>query len=148
MSDPPVTRRLPVSKAMALQAGRYATAGLALTLGNAGSYWALTDLGSIDPMVSLALTSLVFLVVGYVTHARFTFRSQDDGRHWSVRGARFLVVRLLGLGINQWFVWLLVKRLGGPTWWPIIPMFLITPLIVFVLLRGFVYRDGSATEPA
>ena len=148
MSDLSPSRRLPGGKALALQLSRYAFAGLALTLGNAGSYWALTDLGGVDPMVSLALTSLIFLVVGYITHARFTFRTGSDGRHWSVRGARFILVRLLGLGINQLFVWLLVKRLGGPTWWPIVPMVLVTPLIIFVLLRSFVYGRGNSTEPA
>lgn len=132
---------------MARQLGRYAVAGLSLTLSNAASYWALTDIGGVDPMLSLALTSLVFLVIGYITHARFTFRTEDDNRHWTVRGARFLLVRLLGLGINQSFVWLLVKQQGGSTWWPIVPMVFVTPLIIFVLLRGFVYSRKGATEP-
>ena len=136
-----------MGKSTALQVGRYAVAGLALTLGNAASYWALTDLGHFDPMVSLVLTSLVFLVVGYVTHARFTFRNEDESRHWSVRGMRFALVRLLGLGINQLFVLLLVKRLGGQTWWPIIPMVFVTPLIVFVLLQRFVYGGARSTAP-
>lgn len=139
---------LTIQKAMGLQVGRYAFAGLALTLGNAASYWALTDLGGVDPMVSLPLTSLMFLVAGYFTHARFTFRSQDDGSHWCVRAARFLLVRVLGLAINQSFVWLLVKQLGEPTWWPIIPMVFVTPFIIFVLLRGFVYRGADPTGPA
>lgn len=133
----------PRSRGVVLQLVRYAVAGLALTLGNAASYWALTDLGGLDPMLSLALTSLVFLVVGYITHARFSFRSASNGLHWSVRGTRFLLVRLLGLALNQCFVWLLVKQLGGPTWWPVVPMVLVTPLVVFVLLRGFVYHRSD-----
>jgi putative flippase GtrA len=134
-------------KATTLQFGRYAVSGLVLTLGNATSYWALTDLGGLDPMISLALTSLVFLVVGYVTHARFTFRSKGDSLHWNVRAIRFLLVRLMGLGVNQLFVLLLVKRLGGQTWWPIITMVFVTPLIVFVLLRSFVYGRTTSTVP-
>jgi putative flippase GtrA len=146
MSDLPGNSFSPGGRTMALQLGRYAFAGLMLTLGNAASYWTLTDVGEVDPMASLALTSLVFLVAGYVTHARFTFRNQDDGRHWSVRGTRFLLVRLLGLGINQLFVLILIKRLDGPTWWPIVPMVFVTPLIVFALLRGFVYRSIDSPD--
>lgn len=128
------------------QLGRYAVAGLALTLGNAAFYWALTDLGGVHAMVSLALSSLVFLVIGYVAHARFTFRVESSGGQSSAGGARFVLVRLIGLGINQCWVWLLVKQLGGPTWWPIIPMLLVTPLIVFILLRSFVYRVQGPTD--
>ncbi|WP_375402724.1 GtrA family protein [uncultured Sphingomonas sp.] len=146
MFDFSPSRWLPRGRAIASQLGRYAVAGLALTLGNAASYWALTDLGGVAPMASLALTSSVFLVVGYVTHARFTFRSGNDDDHWSVRAVRFLLVRLLGLGLNQLFVLLLVERLGGPTWWPIIPMVFVTPLIIFGLLRTFVYRSVDPAE--
>jgi NAD kinase len=32
-----------------------------------------------------------------------------------------------------------VKHLGGPTWWPTVPMVLVTPLVTFSLLRRFVY---------
>lgn len=130
------------------QLGRYAIAGLALTLGNAGLYWALTDLGGVHAMVSLALSSLLFLVIGYVTHARYTFKVESGDRHWGVGGARFVLVRLIGLGVNQFWVWLLVKQLGGPTWWPIVPMLIVTPLVVFVLLRTFVYGAQPPMDAA
>ena len=31
--------------------------------------------------------------------------------------------------VNQVFIWLLVKQLGGPTWWPTIPMVFVTPAL-------------------
>jgi putative flippase GtrA len=129
-----------------VQLGRYAFAGLALTAGNAAGYWALTDLGGVHPMISLTVTSVIFLVVGYVTHARYTFRNASTNRHWGNSGLRFVLVRLVGLSINQFWVWLLVKQLGGATWWAILPMLFVTPLVAFVLLRSFVYgRSAVAT---
>ena len=151
-TDNPVTmlklQRLgwsPQRQTLVLQLLRYGIAGLVLTLGNAASYWALTDLGGWDPMISLAFTSAVFLMIGFNTHARFSFKSPNDGGgngsrgHLGVQSPRFVLVRVLGLCLNQLFVLLLVKHLGGPTWWPIMPMLFVTPFVVFGLLRRFVY---------
>ena len=85
---------------MASQVVHLAFAGMALTLGNAASYWALTDVGGLDPMVSLAITSLVSLGAGFVTLGRLTFGNQDGDLAWDVRGIQFFLVRLLGLSIN------------------------------------------------
>ena len=62
---------------------------------------------------------------------------ERDRHH--VRGPRFVAINVLGFVINQGFVWYLVKHLGGPTWWPTIPMILLTPLLTFALHRRFVY---------
>jgi hypothetical protein len=34
---------------------------------------------------------------------------------------------------------MLVKQLGGPTWWPIIPFIFVTPWVTFALHRRWVY---------
>jgi putative flippase GtrA len=52
---------------------------------------------------------------------------------------RFLAVNVLGYLVNQGFIWLLVKQLDGPTWWSVIPMVFVTPLLTFTLHRRFVY---------
>ena len=45
----------------------------------------------------------------------------------------------VGYLVNQGFIWVLVKQLGGPSWWPTIPMVFLTPLLTFTLHRKFVY---------
>ena len=80
-----------------------------------------TDLLRIDPNLSLTLVFLVFTAVSYLIHGAFSFRGHGERDRQHVRATRFLVVNLLGFALNQFFVWLLVKQLGGPTWWPIIP---------------------------
>ena len=46
---------------------------------------------------------------------------------------------LLGFAANQLFVWILVKQLGGPTWWPVVPIIFVTPILTFTLHRRWVY---------
>lgn len=126
-------------RVIALQATRYAVAGLVITILFSASYWAVTDLGGVDPMVSLTLVFLLFSLISYVTHGAFSFRGHGARDRHHVRAGRFLIVNLAGFALNQFFVWLLVKHLGGPTWWPIIPFILVTPWVTFALHRKWVY---------
>ena len=64
--------------------------------------------------------------------------SRSNRQH--VRLMRFLVVNLLGFASNQFFVWLLVKKLDGPNWWPVIPIIFVTPVLTFALHRRWVYK--------
>ena len=130
-------------RAVVVQMLRYAIAGGLITLAVAASYWAIAEYFDVDPMVSLAIVFIVFSGISYLVHGAFTFKDhgerdvQQVGHH--VRGSRFLAINILGFVVNQGFVWLLVKYLDGPTWWPTIPMVLFTPLLTFALHRRFVY---------
>ena len=122
-----------------LQLVRYGLAGLAITLAAAGSYWAITDLLHIDPMVSYGIVFLVFSGISYITHGEYSFRGHGERDRHHIRMGRFFAINVLGFLVNQLFIWLLVKQLGGPTWWPTIPMVFLTPLLTFALHRRFVY---------
>jgi putative flippase GtrA len=121
------------------QAYRYAFAGGVITLLVAGSYWAITEFLGVDPQVSLAIVFLFFTAVSYVTHGAFSFRGHGSRDRQHVRAVRFLIVNILGFATNQFFVWLLVKQLGGPTWWPVIPIIFVTPVLTFSLHRKWVF---------
>lgn len=122
-----------------LQLIRYGLAGLAITLAAAGSYWAITDLLHIDPMVSYGIVFLVFSGISYITHGEYSFRGHGERDRHHIRMGRFFAINVLGFLVNQLFIWLLVKQLDGPTWWPTIPMVFLTPLLTFALHRRFVY---------
>jgi len=126
-------------RTVALQAARYAFAGLVITVLFSASYWAVTDLGGLDPMVSLTLVFLVFTAISYFTHGQFSFRGHGARDRQHVRATRFLIVNVIGFALNQGFVWLLVKQMGGPTWWPIVPFILVTPWVTFALHRRWVF---------
>ena len=122
-----------------IQLLRYALAGLAITLAVAGSYWAITDLLHVDPMISFTIVFIIFSLISYVTHGEFSFKGHGARDQHHIRMGRFLAVNVLGYLVNQGFIWLLVKQLDGPTWWPTIPMVFVTPLLTFTLHRKFVY---------
>lgn len=126
-------------RAIAAQAIRYAFAGLVITVTFSAAYWAVTELLGIDPMVSLTIVFLVFTAISYFTHGAFSFRGHGARDRQHVRASRFLIVNIIGFMLNQFFVWLLVKHLGGPTWWPIVPFILVTPWVTFALHRRWVF---------
>ena len=126
-------------RAVAVQMVRYALAGGLITLAVAAGYWAITELFGVDPMISLTIVFLFFSGVSYLVHGAFTFKDHGERDRHHVRGARFLAINILGFAVNQGFVWTLVKYLDGPTWWPTVPMVLVTPLLTFALHRRFVY---------
>ena len=129
----------PERRTIAVQAIRYAVAGAIITLLVAASYWAVAEFLHVDPMVSLTLVFLFFTGVSYVTHGAFSFRGHGSRDRSHVRATRFLIINLLGFATNQLFVWLLVKQMGGPTWWPVIPIIFVTPLLTFTLHRRWVF---------
>ena len=122
-----------------LQLLRYAFAGFAITVAVAASYWGITELLNIDPMISFTIVFLVFSAISYVTHGEFSFKGHGTRDQHHIRMGRFLAVNVLGYLVNQSFIWVLVKQLNGPTWWPTIPMVFVTPLLTFALHRRFVY---------
>lgn len=129
----------PARRDALVQLVRYAIAGGLITVAVAASYWALAEFGGVDPMISLAIVFTFFSIVSYLIHGAFSFRGHGARDNHHVRGARFLAVNLIGFALNQGFIWLLVKQLGGPTWWPTLPMILVTPLVTFALHRRYVY---------
>ncbi len=129
----------PERRTMLFQLIRYALAGFAITLAVAGSYWAITDLLHVDPMVSFTIVFLVFSGVSYFTHGEYSFRGHGTRDRHHIRMGRFFAINVLGFLVNQGFIWLLVKQWNGPTWWPTIPMVFVTPLLTFALHRRFVY---------
>ena len=126
-------------RAIAVQMLRYAVAGGVITVAVAAAYWAIAEYGGVDPMVSLAVVFLFFSGISYLVHGAYSFKDHGARDRHHVRGVRFVAINLLGFALNQFFVWYLVKHLGGPTWWPTLPMIFVTPLLTFALHRRFVY---------
>ena len=126
-------------KDFAGQVVRFGLTGGLLTLLVAGGYWVVATLFHVEPMLSLTLNFLVFTGLGYILHSRFSFRGHGARDNAGTRTARFFTVNVIGFVTNQFFVWLLVKQLGGPTWWPVPPIILVTPLITFALNRRWVF---------
>ena len=118
---------------------RFGLTGGLLTLLVAGGYWMVADLLHVEPMLSLTLNFIVFTGLGYLLHSRFSFRGHGSRDNAPARTARFFTVNVIGFLTNQFFVWSLVKQMGGPTWWAVVPIVLVTPLLTFALNRRWVF---------
>ena len=129
----------PDRREILFQAARYAVAGFVITLAFSLAYWLVVELGGLDPNVALTIVFVVFSLISYVTHGRFSFSGHGERDRPHVRMTRFLLVNIIGFLLNQFFVWLLVKQMDGPSWWPILPFLFVTPWLTFALHRRWVY---------
>jgi putative flippase GtrA len=118
---------------------RFGLVGALLTVLVAGGYWVVATFFGVEPMLSMTLNYLFFTGLGYLLHSNISFRGHGTRDRQGVRTARFFTVNTVGFLANQFFVWLLVKHLHGPTWWPVIPILFVTPLVTFSLNRKWVF---------
>jgi putative flippase GtrA len=95
-----------------------------------------------SPQVANFAGYLAAMITGYVLHSRWSFRGhgrRDDPAKTTVR---FFIVSLVSYGLNAGFVFVLTDSdmLGGPWWWPLVPILFVTPAITFTLNRQWVFR--------
>lgn len=126
-------------KALIGQIIRFGISGGLLTIFVAVGYWAIAEFLSVDPNLSLLIIFVIASGFGYILHSRFSFKGHGARDNPHVRTVKFLTTNCLGFAANQFFVWWLVKQMGGPTWWPIPPIILITPILTFTLNRKWVF---------
>lgn len=119
---------------------RFAFTGGAVTLLQVAIYWGLATAGGLDPLLALVVGFGAAVLAGYWGHSAVSFRGHGGRDAPATRTARFAVVSLISLGLNAVWVWVLVKQLGGPTWWPTPLMVAVTPLVTFTLNRQWVFR--------
>ncbi len=133
-------RLSPERRTLFLQVLRYGVTGLFVTACQAAVYWTLAALANFHPQVANGAGYLVAVALGYVLHGAFTFRGHGSRDRPASRGLRFVLVSLLSLALNALWVWLCVTRAGWPEWTPIPAMLFVTPALVFVLNRQWVFR--------
>lgn len=118
---------------------RFGVSGVLLTLFVAAAYWVLATPLHVEPMISMTISYLVATGIGYLLHSNFSFRGHGSRDRAGARTARFFIVNTLGFLSNQLFIFVLVKQMGGPTWWPIPFIIFVTPLLTFTLNRKWVF---------
>ena len=119
---------------------RYAIVGGLITAGGQAIYYLGVEWLGIDPNLSIAIAFIVGTVVGYFAHGWISFAGHGERENHAQMSTRFIMVNLFSFAMNSFFVWMLVKYLHGPTWWPIVPNILLTPLATFWMHRRWTYR--------
>ncbi len=105
-------------------------------------YSPLAKYGWTSPQVANFCGYLTAMVTGYVLHSRFSFRGHGRRDKPAATTGKFFIVSLVSYGMNAFFVFILTDRtmLGGPWWWPLVPILFVTPIVTFLLNRQWVFR--------
>jgi len=91
------------------------------------------------PQVGNVLGYLVAMGTGYVLHSNWSFRDHGAERDHRTK-MRFVIVSLISLALNSFWVWLLTEPFHLNPEWPILPMVFVTPAVTFLLNRQWVFR--------
>ncbi|QPQ54629.1 GtrA family protein [Allosphingosinicella flava] len=134
-----ITRKDSEAQALLMQFIRFGMTGGFVTLLGIGVYLLAAMQFDVLPFVANVLAYAVAVTTGYVLHSRFSFRGHGRRDNAVRTTGRFFIVSMVSLALNSLFVWVLTGPLGGPDWWPTIPMLFVTPLVTFSLNRHWVF---------
>jgi putative flippase GtrA len=118
---------------------RYGLVGGFVTALQALTYWGLAQYLSVHPQLANAAGYSVALVSGFFLHGQVSFRGHGQRDRPLMQALRFFIVSLASLAFNAGWVWLTITMLNWPLWAPIPFMALVTPLLVFMLNRKWVF---------
>lgn len=134
------TRFTPHHRALFWQIVRYGVTGLFVTACQAAIYWVLAARIRLHPQIANGIGYLAAVAIGYVSHNAFTFRGHGGAANHGTRGVKFVAVSLISYALNALWVFLCVTHMRWPEWSPIPAMIFITPALMFVLNRQWVFR--------
>jgi putative flippase GtrA len=118
---------------------RFAIVGFSLAGIYSAIYWYLATY-VMAPVLAVVIAFLIAVSIGFVLHSRWSFRGHGQAEDRRLK-IRFLLVQGSGFLLNEAFTWVLTGPLvHGPTWWPLVPAILVTPLATFLFNRHWVFR--------
>ena len=132
---------------VAVKAGRTELIGQIIRFGvNGGittglltvTYWLVDRYTHASPQLCNFAGYLAALTTGYFLHSRVTFRGH--GRRGRGAMLRFFLASLPSYVVNVFWTWALTAFLHLPSWTPLVPIWCLTPIMIFVLNRWWVFR--------
>jgi putative flippase GtrA len=130
----------PGHRTLAVQLLRYGVVGVGVTLFQIAIYNLLIGAGHQKPLVANTLATIAAMCVGYTIHSRFTFSGHGNRESEWRAIYRFIITNgIVGFAVNSFWVWLFTTALHLSPHWPSVPMFCVTPAILFLLNRMWVF---------
>jgi putative flippase GtrA len=126
-------------RALAVQILRYGVVGVGVTLFQIAIYNALIAFAHLGPGWAVTLATAAAMLVGYTIHSRFTFEGHGTRESEARAVTRFIAANMVGFAANLLWVWLCTTALRWPHWTPSLPMFFVTPALLFWLNRKWVF---------
>lgn len=133
-------RLSPERRALAGQIMRYAVTGAAVTAIGISVYLAGAYPLGLAPLLANLLAYVVSMLIGYVAHSRYSFRGHGSRDNPAATSGRFFLVSGVSFALNSLWVWLMTGALHLADWTPTPLMVVVTPAVVFVLNRRWVFR--------
>ena len=118
---------------------RYVAVGGFVTALGTSAYWVCVRYLDYPPLIAGIAAYVVSMAIGYFLHSRVSFAGHGEGGREGVRTMRFVAVSLISLALNELWIWILTGIMHGEDWWPIPAMIFVTPAIVFMLNRKWVF---------
>lgn len=117
---------------------RYGINGVVVTSIYTAIYVGLDTLTKLPVQACNLAAFLASVVVGYNLHSRITFKGQGErGRGAQIR---FFVAALPSFAVNAFWSWLFATALGWPHWTVQVPVWFVTPFMIFAINRWWVFR--------
>ncbi len=129
----------PEHRTIAAQLVRFVISGGLVTALGVAVYALVALVLGWHPQIGNLLAYLTAAGSGYVLHSKWSFRDHGRRDNLARTGTRFLIVSLVSLGLNAFWVWLATEPLALSPAWPILPMLFVTPLVTFTLNRQWVF---------
>ena len=129
--------RLNVSNETLGQLIRFGIVGLSLAALYSAIYWYLATY-VMAPVLAVVIAFAVAVSIGFVLHSRWSFRGHGKREDRRMK-VKFFIVQSSGFVLNEIFTWVLTGPMHGPTWWPLVPAILVTPLATYLFNRQWVF---------
>lgn len=126
-------------RVLAAQLVRYGVVGVGVTLFQIGLYNIGLGAWHMAPLIANTVATAVTMLVGYTIHSRFTFEGHGSGASAARTGSRFFVANMIGFAVNSLWVWLFSAVLHWSPHLASLPVFFVTPALLFWLNRKWVF---------
>jgi putative flippase GtrA len=118
---------------------RYAVSGALASVINIGVYHLLASNG-MDENLAWTIGFIGSMAFGFIIHSQWSFRGHGLRDKPVAQGTKFVIVSLFSFACNSFWVWLTVKYFGLPLWAPYPLALGVTPLLIFILNRRWVFK--------
>jgi putative flippase GtrA len=138
-------RWLPISRERLWEMAKYGCVGLGNAGLDVGLFVLLYHLAGLTPLLANTFSYSAGILTAFVLHRYWTFPGHDRSRPLAQRFGLFFVFSVIGLGLSNLTVWLLIPAL--PPTAAKIASLAVTYTWNYLTSRRFVYPASPARQP-
>lgn len=126
---------------LAVQVSKFGVVGLCATFVHVAVFMMTVEAELATPMVANIIAFIPAFMLSFYSHFVWTFQCEQRDRPYVIRTmAKFLVVALLGVGLNSYGVYLVTEVLKIDYYFSVLFFVFVTPAVLFVLNKLLVFK--------